>query len=157
MKLTIWSVVLYLGLAAIGNAQQLEQAERPTSSTAPSYVRPAYTIQGTTPERERVLRAQIAAMQPAVLPYRILFVPHWQYVYATKIYRLRVPPGMTSKMFTNLPSRSVYIDADLYEGDDWLGHWMAHELGHLEKNSADENVAEKAAAQYRRRLKSRSN
>lgn len=60
---------------------------------------------------------------------------------------------MTSKMFTHLASRSVYIDADLCGGDDWLGHWMAHELGHLERNSADENDAEKAGAEYRRRLK----
>ena len=34
-----------------------------------------------------------------------------------------------------------------------MGHWMAHELGHPEKNSADESDAEKAAAEYRRGLK----
>jgi hypothetical protein len=92
-------------------------------------------------------------MQPAILPSRIVFVPHWQYLYATKIYHLHVPTGMISKMFTHLASRSVYIDADYYGGDEWLGHWMAHELGHLEANNADENEAEKKAAKYRRRLK----
>ena len=55
-------------------------------------------------------------------------------------------------MFTHLPSRSVYIDADRYAGEQWLGHWMAHELGHLEANNADENQAERAAVKYRRRL-----
>jgi len=68
------------------------------------------------------------------------------------MYHLDVPTVMTIKMFTHLASRSVYIDADLYGGDNWLGHWMAHELGHLERNNADENEAEKAAATYRRRL-----
>ena len=104
------------------------------------------------PEREQLLRAQIQVMQPAILPTRIIFVPHWQYIYATKMYHLHVPTGMASKMFTPLPSRSVYIDADLYGGNDWLGHWIAHELGHLERNNANENEAEKAAATYRRRL-----
>jgi|HubBroStandDraft_6_1064221.scaffolds.fasta_scaffold86230_2 hypothetical protein len=37
-----------------------------------------------------------------------------------------------------------------YGGDDWLAHWMAHELGHLETNNTNENEAEKAAAQYHR-------
>lgn len=111
-----------------------------------------YTVQGTTPERERLLRAQIETMQPAVLPSRIIYVPHWKYLYATKMYHLRVPTGMRSKMFTHLPSRSVYIDDDFYAEADWLGHWMAHELGHLEYNNADEDLAEKAAAKYRRHL-----
>lgn len=68
------------------------------------------------------------------------------------MYHLHVPTGMTSKMFTHLPSRSVYIDNDFYGGADWLGHWIEHELGHLEQNNADENQAEKAAAKYRRRI-----
>ena len=112
-----------------------------------------FTVQGTSPERERLVRSQIRVMRPAVLPARVIFVPHWQYIYATRVYHLRVPKGMTSKMFTHLVSRSVYIDADCYLGDEWLGHWMAHELGHLEANNADESQAEKAAGKYRRRLK----
>jgi hypothetical protein len=149
----IWSVVLWLGIVAIGQGQQIGGSELITVNGATSPENLAYTVQGTTPERERLLRTQIQVMQPAVLPHRIIFVPHWQYIYATKMYHLKVPTGMSSKMFTHLGSRSVYIDADLYGGDDWMGHWMAHELGHLERNSADENDAERAAAEYRRRLK----
>jgi hypothetical protein len=59
----------------------------------------SYTVQGATPEREALLRRQIQVMQPPVLPYRIRFVPHWQYLYAARMYQLHVPTGMTSKMF----------------------------------------------------------
>jgi hypothetical protein len=114
----------------------------------------SYTVQGTTPGREAVLRHQIEVMHPPVLPYRIRFVPHWQYVYAAHTYRLHVPTGMTSRMFTHLESRSVFIDEDRYLGEDWMGHWVAHELGHLATKSAREEDAEKAAAEYRQRLKS---
>jgi hypothetical protein len=152
MRLTPWSVALWLFVGAVGQAQTAEGAGSVTANNALPASNLTYSVQGTTADRERVLRSEIAAMQPAVLPYRVLFVPHWQYIYATKMYHLHIPPGMGSKMFTHLPSRSVYIDADLYGGDDWLGYWIAHELGHLEKNSADEHEAERAAAAYRRRL-----
>jgi hypothetical protein len=56
-------------------------------------------------------------------------------------------------MFTHLPSRSVFIDRDRYASDDSLGYWVAHELGHLAANSASESDADKAARQYRKRLK----
>lgn len=56
-------------------------------------------------------------------------------------------------MFTHFASRSVFIDDDHYGGDESLGYWMAHELGHLAANSADENDAEKAVKPYRKRLK----
>jgi len=92
-------------------------------------------------------------MQPDVLPRRIVFVPHWKYLYAARMYRLHVPTGMASRMFTHLASRSVFIDTDRYGDDDSHGHWMAHELGHLAMNSSSEEDAEKAAAKYRRRLK----
>ncbi len=114
----------------------------------------SYTVQGTTPEREAVLRHQIEVMQPTILPYRIRFVPHWQYAYATHMYRLHVPTGMTSRMFTHLESRSVFIDEDRYGGEQWMGHWIAHELGHLATNSSREEDAEKAASEYRKRLNS---
>jgi len=55
-------------------------------------------------------------------------------------------------MFTNLPSRIVFIDKDDYISEEWLGHWMAHELGHLASNSARQEDAEKAAREFRRRL-----
>jgi hypothetical protein len=112
-----------------------------------------YTIHGATPEQESALRTEVQIMKPEILPSRIVFVPHWQYVNAARIYRLRVPTGMSSKMFTYLPGRTVYIDADLCGSNGWLGYWMAHELGHLATNSAKEDDAERAAREYRRRLK----
>lgn len=153
MRHRIWWAVLWFGVVTLAEGQQLRGSGLLSVSSAPFPENVAYTVQGTTQERERLLRTQIQAMQPAVLPHRIIFVPHWQYIYATKMYHLHVPTGMTSKMFTHLASRSIYIDGDRYGGDDWLGHWMAHELGHLERNSADENEAEKAAAEYRKRLR----
>jgi hypothetical protein len=56
-------------------------------------------------------------------------------------------------MFTHLPSRTVFIDSDRYQGEDWLGYWMAHELGHIVTNSTKESDAEKAAGPLRARLK----
>jgi len=151
MKHRILSVVVWLCLAATGRGQQITPPGFLSVNQPSSPPSLAYTVQGTTPEREQLLRAQIEVMQPATLPARIIFVPHWQYVYATKMYHLQVPTGMTSKMFTHLPSRSVYIDADRYGGNDWLGHWMAHELGHLARNSVKETDAEEAAREYRKR------
>jgi hypothetical protein len=92
-------------------------------------------------------------MQPEVLPLRIFFVPHWKYLDSARLFRLHVPTGFASVMFTHLPSRTVFIDTDRYMGEEWLGHWMAHELGHLATNSVNENDADKAAREYRRRLK----
>ena len=56
-------------------------------------------------------------------------------------------------MFTHLPSRTIFVDNDRYLGEDWLGHWIAHELGHLATNSAKEEDAERSAHEFRRRLK----
>jgi hypothetical protein len=55
-------------------------------------------------------------------------------------------------MFTHLPSRTVFIDADRYT-DESLCYWLAHELGHLAASSPREDDAEKAAHEYRKRLK----
>lgn len=153
MRLKIWLIALWTIAVASMQGQQIDTAVS-TGAHAVSNESMDYTVQGTTPERARLLRAQIATMHPAVLPYRVVFVPHWQYIYATKMYHLHVPTGMTSKMFTHLPSRSVYIDNDFYGGADWLGYWIAHELGHLEQNNVDEKQAEEAAAKYRRRIES---
>jgi hypothetical protein len=87
----------------------------------------------------------VIPLLPQLKTYRIRFVPHWQYVYAAKMYQLHVPSGMGSKMFTHLPSRNVFVDEDRDLGEEWLGHWMAHELGHLATNSVREEDAEKAA------------
>jgi hypothetical protein len=140
VKSAIWLALFFLATTLAGWTQT------PNDDTS-------YTVQGATPEREAVLRRQIQAMHPPVLPYRIRFVPHWQYLYPARTYKLHVPTGMTSKMFTHLPSRSIFVDEDRYMGEDWLGHWMAHELGHLATNSVKEEDAERAAREYRMRLK----
>jgi len=113
----------------------------------------SYAVLGATPQQEALLRAQIRVMQPEVLPLRILFVPHWKYIHTTRTFHLHVPAGYTSAMFTHLPSRSVFIDSDRYLSDDSLGYWLAHELGHLAANSAIESDADKAAREFRKRLK----
>jgi len=141
VKLAIWLVPFFVFFVAIAGAAQNQTFGNDVT----------YTVQGATPEREAVLRHQIQLMQPSVLPYRVRFVPHWQYVYAAKMYKLHVPTGMGSKMFTHLSSRSVFIDEDCYLGEEWLGHGMAHELGHLATNSVKEEDAERIAREYRKR------
>lgn len=111
------------------------------------------SFQGATPREEALVRTQIQSMHPDVIPLRIIFVPHWKYVDAARIFQLRVPAGYTSAMFTHLPSRTVFIDVDRYINDDSLGYWLAHELGHLATNSVKEADAERAAKGYRRSLK----
>ena len=72
-------------------------------------------------------------------------------------FRLHVPTGYATFMFTHLPSRTVFIDKDRYVGENWLGHWIAHELGHLAKDSPKEEDAESAAHEFRRLLKDPQN
>jgi len=122
-------------------------------ATAPEPSANSYTILGATPEQEALVRTQIRVMQPGVYPLRVLFVPHWKYLDTARTFRLHVPTGYTSAMFTHLPSRTVFIDTDRYINDDSLGYWMAHELGHLVTNSSKESDADKAAREYRKRLK----
>lgn len=95
-------------------------------------------------------------MRPEVLPLRVFFLPHWKYIDTARVFRLHVPTGMSSVMFTHLPSRTVFIDNDRYLGADWLRYWVAHELGHLTMCSGNELVAEKAAHQFRNRFKNAS-
>src|SRR2546421_7261744 len=121
-------------------------------ATAPDPSANSYTILGATPEQEALVRTQIRVMQPGVYPLRVLFVPHWKYLDTARTFRLHVPTGYTSAMFTHLPSRTVFIDTDRYINDA-LGYWMAHELGHLVTNSSKESDADKAAREYRKRLK----
>jgi hypothetical protein len=155
VKQTVGFTLIWTGLATGGFAQAPADLMAPETKRVESHdvLVASYTIQGATPRQEALLRSQIQVMQPDVLPQRIIFVPHWKYLYAAKMYQLHVPTGMASLMFTHLASRSVFIDDDHYGNDDSLGHYMAHELGHLTANSADENNAEKAAKPYRRRLK----
>lgn len=68
---------------------------------------------------------------------------------------LHVPAGWGSVTFTHLPSRTVFVDNDRYLGEEWLGHWMAHELGHLALNSPKEEDAERVAKKLRPALQGR--
>lgn len=113
----------------------------------------ALSVKGATPRQESLLREELRIVQPKVLPLRIIFVPHWKYLYTAKVFRLHVPTGMSSVMFTHLASRTVFIDEDHILSDDALTHCMAHELGHLATNSTKEEDAERAAAPYRARLR----
>ena len=153
MKLGIWTTLFLVTITQFAWGQtstnpKLVYAE----ATSPEPSANSYTVLGATSEQEALVRAQIRIMQPDVYPLRVLFVPHWKYVNTARTFRLHVPPGYTSAMFTHLPSRSVFIDSDRYVSDDSLGYWVAHELGHLAANSASENAADKAAREYRKRL-----
>jgi hypothetical protein len=154
MKLRISTVLLLLGFAQFGWGQtngdsKLASAEAIASEPPAN----TYTVLGATSKQEAMERTQIRVMQPDVYPLRVLFVPHWKYVDTARTFRLHVPAGYTSAMFTHLPSRSVFIDSDRYVSDDSLGYRVAHELGHLAANSASESDADKAAREYRKRLK----
>jgi len=152
MKRRIWTAMLILGFVQSNWGQSSENARllirEATGASANSY-----TVLGAKPQQEELVRAQILVMQPGVYPLRIIFVPHWKYVDTTKTFHLHVPTGYTSAMFTHLASRSVFIDNDRYGSDDSLGYWLAHELGHLAANSPSESDADRAARDYRKRLK----
>ena len=135
------------------NSEKQPQSDQPIADATPV----AFWVFGASAEQEAVVRSQIQVMQPEVLPMRIFFVPHWKYVSAAKAFRLRVPKDMSSVMFTHLPSRTVFIDNGRYLGAEWLGYWMAHELGHLAANSVDERLADKAARLFRKRLQETRN
>ena len=111
-----------------------------------------YAVFNATPEQETALRVEIRLMHPAVLPLRVFFMPHWKYLATARDFHLHVPTGYSSLMFTHLPSRTVFIDNGRYAGEDWLGYWIAHELGHLVANSTKEEDAVKAAREFRKHL-----
>lgn len=146
---------------ADGSSKSVElranESARPSNTETRAPVQAAipedYAVFGATPAQEAALRGQIRLMHPEIPPLRVFFVPHWKYLDKARIFRLHVPTGYASLMFTHLPSRTIFIDNDRYTGDDWLGHWIAHELGHLAKNSPKEKDAEKAAPEFRKRLK----
>jgi len=154
MKLRIWTTLFFLGFS------QSSLGQTNTRANGVSLKEPAvelsannYVVIGATATQEASLRTQMEIMQPSVRPLRIVFVPHWKYIDTARIFQLHVPTGYTSCMFTHLPSRTTFIDSDRYLGKDWLGYRMAHELGHLAKNSTREDDAEKSAHEYRNRLK----
>jgi hypothetical protein len=154
MKLAIGILTMFLLFAEFSEAQTSGSSSKTEKlAAAPEAVTENYAVFGATSSQEAALRAQIRLMHPEVLPLRVFFVPHWKYLDNTRVFHLQVPTGYGSLMFTRLPSRTVFIDNDRYQGEEWLGHWIAHELGHLATNSAKEEDAEKAAREFRRRVK----
>jgi hypothetical protein len=153
MKLAAGTVLFVLGFAQFSWGQTNGSAHLVSGdSSAPTPSPNSYVVFGASPQQEALVRAQIQIIQPAALPLRVFFVPHWKYVDNTRIFHLHVPTGYTSAMFTHLSSRTVFIDADRYI-EESLGYWLAHELGHLATSSPREDDAEKAAHEYRKRLK----
>ena len=154
MNLAVGTVLFFLGSAQLSWGETNGKTNLVSSGEAtPALSSDSYAVFGATPQQEALVRSQLQIMQPAVLPLRVFFVPHWKYVDNTRIFRLHVPKGYTSALFTHLPSRTVFIDADRYFNDESLGYWLAHELGHLAMNSPKEEDAEKGARELRRRLK----
>jgi hypothetical protein len=154
MKIRIWTVLLFLGFAPFGWGQTSRNNNLVhEAATWPEPSINMFAVIGATAGQEDSLRAQMDIMQPSVRPLRVVFVPHWKYLDTARTFRLHVPTGYTSAMFTHLASRTTFIDSDRYLGEDWLGYWMAHELGHLASNSTKEEDAERAAREYRKRLK----
>src|SRR5438309_4018597 len=154
MRLKSWTTLFLMTIAQVAWGQTSTNPKLVNSeATSPGPSVNSYTVLGATSEQEALVRAQIRIMQPDVYPLRVLFVPHWKYVDTARTFRLHVPAGYTSAMFTHLPSRSVFIDSDRYVSDNSLGFWIAHELGHLAANSVNESAAVKAAHEYRKRLK----
>jgi|SRR5580704_3756504 hypothetical protein len=154
MRLRTWTILSLLSVpvAQFAWGQTSESAKLVSAEAHPPDLSANnYAVLGATPGQEALVRAQIQVMQPNVYPLRVLFLPHWKYVDTTRTFRLHVPTGYASAMFTHLSSRSVFIDSDRYGSDDSLGYWLAHELGHLSANSASENDANKAACEYRKR------
>ena len=153
MQRWIWIALFSMTFAELGQAQSNGKSNgMTTEETAVKSSANSYFVLGATPKQEAILRAQIEVMHPEVLPLRVIFVPHWKYLDTTKTFQLHVPTGYTSALFSHLPSRTVFIDADRYQSDDSLGYWMAHELGHLATNSSKESDAEKGARELRKRL-----
>jgi len=154
MKITVGAALFLLGFGPICWGQtNSTMSTGGAGETAPLLSANTYAVFGATPQQEALVRSQIHIMQPAVLPLRVFFVAHSKYVDNTRIFHLQVPAGYTSAMFTHLPSRTIFIDADRYINDESLVYWLAHELGHLASNSAKEQDAERAARELRKRLR----
>jgi hypothetical protein len=152
MKLRIWIPIVSLAAAQFSWGQRNAIPTPPTAENKALDPGSLAVIRATA-EQEASLRSQVQIIHPEVLPLRVLFVAHWKYLEAARAFQLHVPKGFSSLMFTLLASWTVYIDNDRYMGTEWLGHWIAHELGHLATNSAKEGDAGKVAREYRKRLK----
>lgn len=134
MRAGTWIPLVFVLVPGFAGAQTANQ------STAPIERPTDYLVIGATTAQETSVRILIQNMQPEVLPLRVIFVPHWKYLDNTRILRLHVPTGYTSFMFTNLATRTVFIDNDRIQGEQFLGYWMGHELGHLAANSVREET-----------------
>src|SRR5260370_25978368 len=110
MKLRIWTTLFLVTITQCAWGQTSTNPKVvDAEATEPEPFANNYAVLGATPEQEALVRAQIRIMQPDVYPLRVLFVPHWKYIDTARTFRLHVPAGYTSAMFTHLPSRSVFI------------------------------------------------
>jgi len=150
-RMLLISFLFEYGLAQTNSSLGLRNSD--SAVVIPASLPDSFAVMDATPTQELALRAQIRSMHPPVPPLRVVFVPHWKYLNAVRVFHLHIPAGYEARTFTHLPSRTIFVDNDRYLGEDWLGHWMAHELGHLATNSAREEDAERAARGYRQRLK----
>src|ERR1700693_3578321 len=99
MRLRTWTILSLLSVPvaqfAWGQSSEVSAEAHPPELSANNYA-----VLGATPGQEALVRAQIQVMQPDVYPLRVLFLPHWKYVDTARIFRLHVPTGYTSAMFT---------------------------------------------------------
>jgi hypothetical protein len=79
MKLAVGTVLLLLGFTQFSWGQT-NAAANLVSGDSPAATAPAnsYVVFGASPQQEALVRAQIQIMQPAILPLRVFFVPHWK-------------------------------------------------------------------------------
>lgn len=150
-RVLLISFLCRYGLAQTNSSLDLRNSD--AAAVTPGSPADGFAVMDATPIQESALRAQIRSMHPPVPPLRVVFVPHWKYLNAVRAFHLHIPAGYQARMFTHLPSRTIFVDNDRYLSEDWLGHWIAHELGHLATNSAKEEDAERSAHEFRRRLK----
>src|ERR1700756_1096123 len=101
MKHALGLVPLFLGLAQLSWGQTKDHTSVVSAGeTAPAFSTNTYAFLGATSQQEALVRSQIQTMQPAILPLRVVFVPHWKYVDNTRVFHLHVPTGYTSALFT---------------------------------------------------------
>lgn len=92
MKRWIFVALVLMGFAELGQGQSNGKPSPTTVTTedaAAKYSANTYFVLGATPKQEALLRAQIEAMRPDLLPLRIIFVPHWKYLVTTKAFQLQ--------------------------------------------------------------------
>lgn len=79
MKLAVGTVLFFLGFAQCSWGQTNGSANLVSGdSSVPTTSPNSYVVFGVSLQQEALVRAQIQIMQPAVLPLRVIFVPHWK-------------------------------------------------------------------------------